>query len=103
MSSFFSHYRYGRQSILSVLSELNILLCLITLATNECSKSHHYIKISDTLHNLYYGDELNNYLTLVVVVAESRGRTPFLLFEDTIEVADVIEATIVAYLRHIGM
>jgi hypothetical protein len=52
---------------------------------------------------LYYGDELNNDLTLVVVVAESRGRTPFLLFEDTVEVADVIEATIVAYLRHIGM
>ena len=42
--------------------------------------------------------ELNNDFALVVVVAEGCGRAAFLLLEDAVEVADVVEAAAVANL-----
>lgn len=41
-------------------------------------------------------------LALVVVVAEGCGRAAFLLLEDTVEIADVVEAALVADFCHVG-
>ena len=46
---------------------------------------------------------LDDDFTLVVIVAESSRRATLLLLEDTVEVADVVEAATVADLRHAGM
>ena len=47
--------------------------------------------------------ELNYDFTLMVVVAESGRRTTFLLLEDAVEVADIVEAATVANLCHAGV
>ena len=39
----------------------------------------------------------------MIVVAESSRRAAFLLLEDAVEVADVVEAATVAYLGHAGV
>lgn len=43
----------------------------------------------------------DNDLALVVVVAEGRRGATLLLLEDAVEVADVVESALVAYLRHV--
>ena len=40
---------------------------------------------------------------LVVVASEGSGRATFLLLEDAVEVADIVEAAVVAYFSHVDV